>query len=134
MKTIQSLQEDLQSIKDNNMNERTKQKEINEALLQNMTGENSHGQTTHSTNKYTEGYHQKRTNGPSEEGREKHTPQILERDYHSISSDNSLSPYRKRQKNDDKLQGEFQNIKSPTYEGEMNIGDKDEEWLLSMSK
>ena len=116
------------------MDERKDKKEINESLLQNMTGENPHGQNTHSTNKYTEGYHQKRTNGPREEGREKHTSQIPKRDYHSISSDNSLSPYRKRQKNDDKLQGEFQKIKSPTYEGEMNIGDKDEEWLLSISK
>ena len=89
------------------MDERKDKKEINESLLQNMTGENPHGQNTHSTNKYTEGYQQKRTNGPREEGREKHTTQILERDYHSISSDNSLSPYRKRQKNDDNLQGEF---------------------------
>ena len=33
MKTIQSLQADLQSLKDDNLNERKEQQEINEALL-----------------------------------------------------------------------------------------------------
>ena len=59
---------------------------------------------------------------------------LPERDYHSLSSDNSLSPCRKRQKNDDNLQGEFRKIKDPTYEGEMNTKEKDEKWLLGMSK
>ena len=37
-KTIQSLQVDLQSFKDDNMNERKEEQAINEALLRNMTG------------------------------------------------------------------------------------------------
>ena len=49
LKTIQSLQVDLQSFKDDNMNERKEQKTINEALLRNMMG-GSLGQPTHSTN------------------------------------------------------------------------------------
>ena len=32
------------------------------------------------------------------------------------------------------LQGQFQKIKSPTYEGKMNTGDKDEERLLGIIK
>ena len=103
MKTIQSLQEYLQSFKDDNMNERKEQKAINEDLIHNMMGVNPHGQPTHSTNKSKEGYHRKRTSSPREEGREEHTLELLERDYHSLSNDNSLSPYRKRQKNADNL-------------------------------
>ena len=38
LKTIQSLQVDLQIFKDDNMNERKEQQEINESLLRNMTG------------------------------------------------------------------------------------------------
>ena len=57
IKTIQSLEEYLQSFKYDDMNERKEHKEFNEALLQNMTGGNPHGKPTHSTNKYKEGYH-----------------------------------------------------------------------------
>ena len=32
------------------------------------------------------------------------------------------------------LQGEFRKIRALTYEGEVNTGEKDEEWLLGMSK
>ena len=32
------------------------------------------------------------------------------------------------------FRGEFQKIRAPTYEGEVNIGDKAEERLLGMSK
>ena len=46
MKTIQSMQVDLQSFKDHNMNERKEQKTINEDLLQNITGVDPHGQPT----------------------------------------------------------------------------------------
>ena len=38
MKTIQSLQADLKSFRDDNLNERKEQQAINEAFLQNMTG------------------------------------------------------------------------------------------------
>ena len=37
-------------------------------------------------------------------------------------------------RNDDNHQGEFRKIRAPTYEGEVNMGEKDEEWLLGMSK
>ena len=61
-------------------------------------------------------------------------PEPLEGDYHSPSSDDSLSPWRNIQRNDDNLQGEFRKIKAPTYEGEMNTRDKAKEWLLGMTK
>ena len=80
------------------MNERKEVKGINEHLLRNMIGVNPHGQPTHSTNNCKEGYHLKRTSNPGEEGREEHTPKVLERDYHSLSNDNSISPCKKRQK------------------------------------
>ena len=32
------------------------------------------------------------------------------------------------------FRGEFRKIRSPTYEGEVNTGEKAEEWLLEMSK
>ena len=32
------------------------------------------------------------------------------------------------------FKGEFRKIRAPTYEGEINMGEKDEEWLLGMSK
>ena len=69
MKTIQSLQVDIHSLKDDNMNERREQKKLNESLLHNLTGVNPHGQPTHSTNKSKENYHYKRrTTSPKEEG------------------------------------------------------------------
>ena len=107
METIQSLQEYLKIFEDDNLNERKEQKEINESLLWNMTGVNPHGHPTHSTNKSKGNYHRKQTSNPKEEGKEDHTPELPERYYHSLSSDNSHSPCRKRQKNDDNLQGEF---------------------------
>ena len=51
IKTIQSLQEDFQSFKDDNMNERKEQEAINEALLWNMTRGIPQGKPTRSTNK-----------------------------------------------------------------------------------
>ena len=103
MKNIQSLQADLQRFKYDNMNEREEQKTINEALLQNMTGVNPHGHPTHSTNKSKENYHRKRTRIPKEEGREEHTYDLPKGEYHSLSCDGSISPCRKRKKNDDNL-------------------------------
>ena len=41
---------------------------------------------------------------------------------------------QKEAENDDNLQGEFQKINAPTYQGEKNTGDKAEEWLLGMRK
>ena len=59
------------------MNERREHKAINEALLQNLTGVNPHGQPTHATKKSKDNYHHKRrTNNPNEDGREKYTPDL----------------------------------------------------------
>ena len=69
MKTIQSLEADLKRFKDDKINERKKQKEINEYLLRNMMRVNPCGQPSHSTNKCTKGYHRKTTSSSNEEGR-----------------------------------------------------------------
>ena len=53
-------------------------------------------------------------------------------DHHSPTIDDSLSPRRKKQRSDDSLQGEFQKIRAPTYEGEVSTVEKAEEWLLGM--
>ena len=103
LKTIQSIQEDLQSFIDDNMHERKEQKAINEALLWNMTGGSLQGKPTHSTNKFKKEFFYKWASSPIEEGKEEHTPEPLERDYYSISSDNSLSPRRNKQINDDNI-------------------------------
>ena len=52
MKTIETLQEDLQSFRDDNLNERKEHQAINEALLGNMTGGISQGKPTHFTNRF----------------------------------------------------------------------------------
>ena len=108
---------------------------MNEALLHNMKGVNPHGQPTHSANISKEEYHHKiRTNSAKEEKKEEHTPDFPKNEHHNSSSEGSLSPCRKRQKNDGNLKGDSLKIKSQTYEGEMNTEEKDEEWILSMRK
>ena len=135
MKNIQSLQEDLQSFKNENMNERREQKAISEALLRSLIGVNPHRHSTHSISKSKENcHHKRRTNSLREEGREENTLDFIDEEYQSSSSDGSPSPCKKRQKNDDNLQGEFRKIKAPTYEGETNTKEKDEECLLGMDK
>ena len=52
LNTIQSLQADLQSFKDDNLNERNEQQKINEAFLWNMTGGSPKGKPIHSTNMF----------------------------------------------------------------------------------
>ena len=89
-----------------------------------MMGGSLHGKPTHSTNKFKKEFYHKWANKPKEEEKEEHTPKPPERDYHRISSDNSLSPCRNKKRNDDNLQGGFIKIRSPTYEGEMNMGEK----------
>ena len=88
MKTIQSMQEYLQSFKDENMNEIKEKQSINEALLQNMMGIIPHGKPTHSTNKTKKNNHRKQAIIPREGGKEEHTPELPKRDYHGVSSDN----------------------------------------------
>ena len=128
------MQEGLQIFKDDSMNERKEQQAINESLLWNMMGGSPHGQPTHSTNKFKREFYHKHVSSPKEEGKEEHTPKPPERYYHSLSSDNSLSPCRKKHRNDDNLQGEFRKIRAPTYEGEINTKEKHEDCLLGMSK
>ena len=89
---------------------------------------------TQSTNiSKREPYH-KRASGLREEEKEECTPKAPKGDHHSPSSDDSLSPRRKKQRSDDNLQGGFTKIRAPTYEGEVNTGEKDEEWLLGMRR
>ena len=117
------------------MNERREHKAINETLLQNLIGVKSHRHPTHSTNKSKENYHHKiRTSSPKEEGGEEHTLDFIEEEYQISPSDVSLFPCKKRKKNDDILQGEFQKIKASNYEGEMNTKEEDEECLQAMNK
>ena len=99
-----------------------------------MIGGILQAQTTHSKNRFKKEFYHKWANSPREEGKEEHTPKNPEGDYHSISSNDSLSPCRKKLRNDDNIQGEFQKIKAPTYEGEMNSRKKAEEWILGMRK
>ena len=99
-----------------------------------MMRESPHGQPTHSNNKSKKHFYRKQAINPNKEGIEEHTHQPPERDYHSLSSDNSLSPCRKKQRNDDNLQREFKNIRDPTYEREMNTRERVEEWFLGMRK
>ena len=39
-----------------------------------------------------------------------------------------------KHKNDNSWEGEFQEIKSPTFEGDVDVGENDEEWILRMRK
>ena len=108
MKTIQSLQADLQSFRDENLNEIKEQQEINEALLRNMMGGIPQGKPTHSKNRFKKESYNKHTNTPRQEREEDHTLEPPKGDYYGLSSDDSLSPWRKKLRNDDNLQGEFQ--------------------------
>ena len=96
------------------MNERNEQQAINEALLWNMMGGSLQGKPTHSTNRFKKEFYHRRVSSPREEGKEEHTLELPEGDYHSLSSDDSLSPCRKKLGNDDNLQGEFQKRKPQT--------------------
>ena len=57
LKTIQSIRVDLQSFKDDNLNERKEQQAINKALLWNMTGGIPQGNPTHSTKRFKKEFH-----------------------------------------------------------------------------
>ena len=61
-------------------------------------------------------------------------PEPPEERYHNPSSDNFISQCRKKQRSDENLEGEFRKIRAPSYEGEVNMGEKDEECLLGMRK
>ena len=96
MKTIQSLEANLQSFRDDNMNERKEQQAINEALLRNMMGGSPQGKPTHSTNRCKREPYLKQANIPREEAKEEHTHEPSEGDYHNPSIDDSISSCRKK--------------------------------------
>ena len=91
------------------------------------------GKPTQSTNRSKREPYPNWASSPREVEKEG-TPEANKGDHHSPTSDDSLSPMRKRQRSDDSLQGEFRKIRAPTYEGEVNTGEKAEEWFLGMSK
>ena len=99
-----------------------------------MTGGSLQGKSTQSTSSFKREPYNKQANIPREEEKEECTPKSLKGDHHSPSSEDSLSPRRKKQKSNDSLQGEFQKIRALTYEGEVNTREKAEELLLGMSK
>ena len=103
MKTIQILQVDLQSCRDDNLNERKEQQAINEALLRNMMGGILQGKPTCSKNRFKKEPYYEGASIPREEGKEEHSPEPPEGEYHSTSNDDSLSPCRKKQRNDDNI-------------------------------
>ena len=70
LNTIHSLQTDLQSFREDSLNERKEQQDINEALLRNMTGGIPQGKPTHSTNKSKREPYHKRASIPREEEKE----------------------------------------------------------------
>ena len=99
-----------------------------------MMGGSQQGKTTQSTNRSKREPYRKWASIPREEEKEERTPETPKGDYHSPSSDGSLSPRRKKQRSDDSLQGGFRKIRASTYEGEVNTWGKDQEWMLGMSK
>ena len=56
--------------------------------------------------------------------KEERIPEALKGYNHIPFSNDSLSPRRKKQRSNDSLQGDFRKIRAPTYEGEVNIGEK----------
>ena len=134
LNTIHTLQAELRSFKEDSLNEIKEQQAINEALLRNMTRGILQGKPNRSTNRSKREPYHKRASSPREGEKEAHTPKAPKADHHNPSSDDSLSPQRKKQRSNDSLQGEFRKIRAPTYEGEVNTGEKAKEWLLGMNK
>ena len=102
--------------------------------MQNMTRGSPQGKPTNSTNRFKKEPYHKWASSQREERKEEHFHEPPKGEYHSPSSEDSLSPCRKKQRSDDNLQGEFRKIRAPSYEGEVNMREKAEEWLLGMSK
>ena len=133
MKNFHSLQSEMKIFREDNINERKEQQAINKALLRNMTRGIPQGKPTQSTNRSKrEPYHEKQNN--PREAENEGTPEATKGDHHSPASDDSLSPRRKRQINDDTIHGYLKKIRALTYDGEVNTGEKTKEWLLGMSK
>ena len=124
MKTIQSIQVYFHSFRDDNLNEIKEQEVINESFVVKHDGRKLQRKHIDSINRFKKEFCHKRESSSREEAKQEHTLEPPKEYYYSLSSDDSLSPWRKKLRNDDNLQGEFQEIKSPTYEGEINIGEK----------
>ena len=102
LKTLHSLQAELKSFIEYNLNERKQHQAINEALLCNITEGSPQGKPTQSTNRSKrEPYHEQ--DGSPREAEKEGTPEATKGDHHCPASDDSLSPWRKRQRNDDSI-------------------------------
>ena len=78
------------------MNGRKEHQAINEALLRNMMGGIPQGKPTQSTNSSTREPYHKWASNTREGEKEERTPEASKGDHHSPSSDESLSPRRKK--------------------------------------
>ena len=103
LKTIHSIQTELQSLSEDTVNERKEQQAINEALLRNMMGGIPQGNPTQSTKRSKREPYHKRASNPRQEEKEKNSPKAPKGYHHIPSSDGSLSPHRKKQRSDDNL-------------------------------
>ena len=119
LKTLHSLQAELKSFREDSVNERKEQQAITEALLCNMTGGSLQGKPTQFANRSKREPYHERARNPREAEKEG-THEATKGDHYSPASDDSLSPCIKRKRNDEIIQGEFQKIRAPTYEGEVN--------------
>ena len=133
LKTLHSLQVELKSFREDSLNEIKEHQAINEALLHNMARGILEGKSTQSTNRSKREPLHEWASSPREAEKEG-TPEATKGYHHSPACDDSLSQWRKRKNSDDKIQGEFRKIRALPYEGEVNMGEKVEEWLLRMSK
>ena len=74
LKTIHSLQAELQSFREDSLNERNEHQVINEALLRNMMGGIPQGKPTHSTKMFKREPYHKWANIPREQKKEEQGP------------------------------------------------------------
>ena len=133
LKTLHDLQAEMKSFKEDSLNERKEHRAINEALLRNMTGWSPQGKPTQSINRSKrEPYHEWAS--IPREAKKEGTLEATKGDHHIPVSDDSLYLQKKMQRSDDSREGEFLTIRASTYEGEVNKGEKVEEWLVGISK
>ena len=102
LKTLHNLQDELKSFKEDSLNERKEHQAINEALLRFMVGGIPQGKPTQSTNRSKRELYHEWASNPREAER-KCIPEATKGDHHSPASDDSLYPWRKRQRSDDNL-------------------------------
>ena len=76
-----------------------------------MTGGIPQGKPTPSTNSSKSEPYPKRASSQRKEEKEC-TPKATKEDHHSPFSDDSLSPWRRKQRSDDSLHGEFRKIRA----------------------